>query len=97
MKRESKSVTSSLERRLNSYVLAASAAGVGMLALTRPSEAKIVYTPAHHVVKIGTSYNLDLNRDGNADFIIFHRVANSDSGHASSRAGRPRLHRRAVC
>ena len=68
MKRESKSVTSSLERRLNSYALAASAAGVGMLALAQPSEAKIVYTKAHQQIAPNTRYNLDLNHDRITDF-----------------------------
>jgi len=40
-------LSESLHRQLNSYALAASAAGVGMLALAQPAEGKIVYTPAH--------------------------------------------------
>jgi hypothetical protein len=58
----------SLDRRLTSYALAASAAGVGLLALTPPAEGKIVYTPAH--VKIGpdSQFLLDLNHDGITDF-----------------------------
>jgi hypothetical protein len=45
------------------------AAGVGMLALAQPSEAKIVYTPAN--AQIGGTVgklNLDLNNDGITDF-----------------------------
>lgn len=50
-----------LHQRLNAYALAASAAGVSMLALAPPSDAKIVYTPVH--VKIGpnASYNVDFD------------------------------------
>jgi hypothetical protein len=49
------------------YTLAASAAGVGMLALAQSAEAKIVYTPAG--VTFGTaSYSLDVNHDGITDF-----------------------------
>jgi len=56
----------SITRQLNMYVLAASAAGVGMLALVQPAEAKIVYTPAH--VRINHKLALDLNHDGINDF-----------------------------
>jgi hypothetical protein len=65
-----------VQRQLNSYALAAGAAGVGMLALAQPAEAKIVYTPAHRVIGPNTSYNLDLNHDGNIDFIISNVVEN---------------------
>ena len=61
-------ISSSTERLLRSYALAASAAGVGALALAAPAEAKIVYTPAHHVIKHGGSFKLDLNHDGITDF-----------------------------
>src|SRR5579872_3834474 len=57
----------SFHHRLNSYALAASAAGVSLLALARPSEARIVYTPTHHVIADGGSYKLDLNHDGVTD------------------------------
>jgi hypothetical protein len=40
----------SLHKRLNAYALAASAAGVGLLALAQSAEAEIVYTKTHHVV-----------------------------------------------
>jgi hypothetical protein len=54
------------------YALAASAAGVGVMALVQPVEAKIVYTPAH--VAIGGHgsqiYDLDLNHDGVTDFTL---------------------------
>jgi hypothetical protein len=60
----------SLRRRLNAYALAASAAGVGMLASVQPAEARIVYTPAHIKVggHVGHSVPLDLNHDGQVDF-----------------------------
>jgi hypothetical protein len=63
----------STQQRLNSYVLAASAAGVGMLAMTLPAEAKIIYTSTHHVIKKGVSYNLDLNHDRKIDFTLQER------------------------
>ena len=40
-------LSQSLNQRVHAYALAASAAGVGVLALAQPAEAKIVYTPAH--------------------------------------------------
>jgi hypothetical protein len=56
--------------RLDMYAFAASAAGVGLLALAHPAEAKIVYTPTHHVVGKNGRYRLDLNHDKIADFIL---------------------------
>jgi len=84
MKRLPAHLPESLSRRLNTYALAASAAGVGLLALAQPADGKIVYTRAHHLIGSGESYMLDLNRDGKADFRLAHRVVNTDSGHASS-------------
>jgi len=70
MKRKVVSLSSSMERGLTMYVLAASAAGVGMLSLAQPAEARIVYTKAHHFIGPNFAYNLDLNHDGTVDFVI---------------------------
>jgi hypothetical protein len=70
-----------LERRLNAYVLAASAAGVSVLALAPPSEAKIVYTRAHKQIRISQEILLDLNHDGIVDFGVHL------TGRASRRGG----------
>jgi hypothetical protein len=74
MKRTSRkpsTLSESVQRHLNAYALAASAAGVGMLALSQPAEAKIVYTPAHQLIYRGrTSYKLDLNHDRITDFTL---------------------------
>jgi hypothetical protein len=51
MRRQLKALPTSLERRLGGYALAASAAGVSLMALARPAEAKIVYTPDHVRIK----------------------------------------------
>lgn len=59
-----------MRRRLNSYAVAASAAGVGMLALALPAEGEIIYTPTHKVIPSGTRYKLDLNHDGIRDFLL---------------------------
>jgi len=40
-------------KRLNIYALAASAAGVGMLALAQPADANIVYIPPTEAFHLG--------------------------------------------
>jgi hypothetical protein len=50
------------------YALAASAAGVGVLALAQPTEGKIIYTKAHKTIGLKDTLHLDLNHDGIADF-----------------------------
>jgi len=57
-----------MHKRLNAYALAASAAGVGVLALAQPAEGRIVYTPAYRHIENHSSYSLDLNHDGIVDF-----------------------------
>jgi hypothetical protein len=59
-------LSESLHHQLNAYALAASAAGVGVLALTQPVEAKIIYTPANKTCRC----RLDVNHDGKMDFDI---------------------------
>ncbi len=79
MKRTSRiprKLSDSLHHRLNAYAFAASAAGVSLLAVAQPAEAKIVYTPAHVTFgggpcgSYGGSYSLDLNHDGISDFVF---------------------------
>jgi hypothetical protein len=72
-------LSESTHQRLNSYALAASAAGVGLLALSPPAEAKIVYTPTHHVIMKGVSYKLDLNHDGRTDFTLQAKASSNTS------------------
>ena len=76
--RTSGNLCESVQQRLNMYALAASTAGVSMLALVRPSEAKIIYTPAHHVIGVNHVYQLDVNHDGVNDF----EFVNSTSCHS---------------
>jgi len=59
-----------VQHQLNMYALAASAAGVSLLALSQPTEAKIVYTKTHYVIGQNGVYPLDLNHDGTIDFLI---------------------------
>jgi hypothetical protein len=73
MKRSSRPRTTaelpkSLHQQLNTYALAAGAAGVGLLALAPPAEAKIIYTPAH--AKVVPALPVDLNHDGIVDFYL---------------------------
>lgn len=78
-------LNSSLSKRLLAYVSAAGAAGVGMLVLAKPAEAKIVYTRANE--SLGQLTMLDLNNDGIPDFEFCIRT-NSDSCPSSGRRGR---------
>ena len=76
----------SLHQQLNSYALAASAAGVGLLALAQPAEARIVYTPVHQQVHRGMPgiLYLDLNHDGIPDFKFQNWWTNVTSAYWSS-------------
>jgi hypothetical protein len=65
-RRELTRLAGKLELRLATYAAAASAAGVGILALAQPSAAEIIYTDTHLRVIKGTL--LDLNHDGVNDF-----------------------------
>ena len=63
-------LSDSMHHHLNMYALAAGAAGVGVLSLTQPAEAKIVYTPTHRVIRTGHTVPIDLNHDQITDFTI---------------------------
>lgn len=72
--------------RLNMYSLAAGAAGVGLMALSQPANAEIVYTRTDIAIA-GRSdlsyYAIDLNHDGIADFVLsaaWHRTARGSGG-----------------
>jgi hypothetical protein len=63
-------LSDSVHHQLNRYALAASAAGVSLLALTPPAMAKIVFTKAHQVIGCNGIYELDVNHDRIVDFLI---------------------------
>jgi hypothetical protein len=63
-------ISDSLDRQLNTYALAASAAGVSVLALAPASEAKVVYTNAHETIGAHVPLYIDLNHDGIKDFLL---------------------------
>jgi len=58
----------SIHQQLNMYTLAASAVGVGLLALAQPAGAKIVYTPTKVQLITGQDIYVDLDHDGTNDF-----------------------------
>jgi hypothetical protein len=60
-----------LEEAMSCYTRVALAASVGLMAIARSAEAKIVYTPAKIPIAVnGGPLFLDLNHDGIADFIL---------------------------
>jgi hypothetical protein len=65
-------LSGSVQQQLNKYAIAAGAAGVSVLALAQPVEAKIVYTPASVQLSGNQHYDLDLNNDGVTDFTLSH-------------------------
>jgi len=68
-------LSDSLHHKLNMYALGASAAGVGVLAMAHPAQAKIIYRPANE--SIGPTTFLDLNHDGINDFKFINTVRTS--------------------
>jgi hypothetical protein len=71
--RSTAQLSESLNHQLSLYAIAAGAAGVGLLALSQPAEAKIIYTKTHQVIN-GHSHmlNLDPDNDGVADFVLIN-------------------------
>lgn len=71
-----------VHHQLNMYAIAASAAGVSLLALTQPAEAKIVYTHTNQVIQPFQTVYIDLNHDGISDFAISaYASGHNGSGH----------------
>jgi hypothetical protein len=79
-KRTTQQLSESLHRQLNAYALAASAAGVSMLALAHPAQAKIIYTKADKVISPNATFHLDLNHDGIKDFDLKDAVTTFTTG-----------------
>jgi hypothetical protein len=77
---ETVNLSQTVQHRLNMYALAASAAGVAVLALARPSEAKIIYRPAHQKIPLNQFVFLDLNHDGMNDFRLYIQTSGSSCG-----------------
>jgi hypothetical protein len=68
-----------LDKGLLAYAAAASAAGVGLLALAPAADAKIVYRSAHIEIGPRHIFNLDLNHDGITDFRFSNFAARGTS------------------
>jgi len=86
MKRASRKpsdLSESLHQRLNSYALAASAAGVSALALAQPAEAKIVYTKASIEIAPGNTLSLDLNHSRKTEFSFSNHTSTTRSVHST--------------
>jgi hypothetical protein len=66
-------LSESVHHQLNLYALAATAAGVSVLALAQ-AEAKIIYTPANLKILPKHKYYLQINHDGVRHFEIWDRV-----------------------
>lgn len=69
--RTTRELSASVTHQLNLYALAASAAGVAVLALAPPAEGKIVYTKVHRRLAPNSTFPLDLNHDGIVDFKLY--------------------------
>jgi hypothetical protein len=75
-------LSDSIHHQLNLYALAATAAGIGMLALPQAAEAKIVYTSGHLKLVSGI-YPIDFNHDGKPDFQFDQWIYGSSAGAGS--------------
>jgi hypothetical protein len=70
LRKTASSLSESIHQQLNMYAIAAGAAGVGVLALAQPSEAKIIYTPANVRIDVFQDYGIDFSHDGTPDVVI---------------------------
>jgi len=85
--RKPANLSESTHHRLNMYALAASAAGIGVLALPLPAEAKIIYTPANVYIRFGQMVPLDVNHDGVNDFAFSNVSFSGATFYSVLRAG----------
>jgi hypothetical protein len=79
--RQTCNLSESIHQQLNMYALAASAAGVGMLALAPPAAGEIVFTKVHKTIP----YNhgalfFDMKNDGVHDFALSGQLSTTTSG-----------------
>lgn len=63
-------LSKTVNRGMDLYTLAASAAGVSVLALAPASQAEIVFTAVHKPVGLNATIPVDLNHDGISDLLI---------------------------
>ena len=72
-------LSANLDKNLLTYAVAASAAGVSLLALAQPADAKIVYTKANSEIAPNKTLNLNLNHDRHIDFVFSNCVYETTS------------------
>jgi hypothetical protein len=71
----SNGLTFNLDKILINYATAASAAGVSLLALAQPAQARVIFTPANlPITADGPLVQLDVNNDGVPDFSFYNSV-----------------------
>jgi len=68
------------DSRLGMYRLAATAAGVSLVALIQPAEGKIIYTKSNRSILPNGTLRIDLNHDGIADFVLKDPRSTSTAG-----------------
>jgi len=83
-----RSLSSSLNQQLHTYGLAASTAGVAILALAAPAKAEIVYTQTNREFFQGFS-NIDFDHDGKDDVRLVASFFAYHTGHATVSARMP--------
>jgi hypothetical protein len=93
LNRSQTQLESKLEKRLSSYVMAASAVAAGVLTLSLSAEAKVVYTQVYVNVPENGEFKLDLNGDGITDFGLLNRTF---LGHEGGQTFVPAVHGNAV-
>jgi hypothetical protein len=85
-------LTPKLDKNLISYALAATAAGVGIMALAQNAEAKVIATQVNLVVPInGGVIQFDINGDGIPDFGLSATTFATSFGGQVRHQGRPPL------
>ena len=78
--------TFNLDKNLINYATAASAAGVSLLALAQPAQARVIFTPANlPITENGPVVQLDVNNDGVADFSFYNSVSNLVKRHEDAK------------
>src|SRR5437016_5527959 len=80
-------LSDSISRQLNMYTLAASAAGVGLVASGQQAEAKIIYTPTHKSLDFrcpSCFLPIDLTNNGTSDFALIGLQTGQPPGNFSA-------------
>ncbi len=77
--RKPSTLSESLQRRLNAYAMAASAAGAAMLALAQPAEARIIYREVNIEIPPHDQRALAFQTGKNAEFIFTNNTYSGDS------------------